>query len=150
MIFASRRRRGRKNISYLALPPLSIPAKAGISSRASGKFREAEVQCRLRRCVADDAAPRDSRFRGNGRGSGNGKGRARAKRQSIVGEASPHDKLRSEMLFLPLAKNIALAGRERCILCESRWQAGWRVADGGGKSDNKLLCHCWRKYFLPK
>ena len=48
--------------------PLSIPAKAGISSRESGKFREAEVRCRLRRCVADDAAPRDSRFRGNGRG----------------------------------------------------------------------------------
>ena len=53
-------------------PPLSIPAKAGISSRVSGKFREAEVQCRLRRCVADDAAPRDSRFRGNGRRGGNG------------------------------------------------------------------------------
>ena len=52
----------------LRRPPPSIPAKAGISSRECGKFREAEVQCRLRRCVADDAAPRDSRFRGNGIG----------------------------------------------------------------------------------
>ena len=52
---------------HFSIPaPLSIPAKAGISSRECGKFREAEVQCRLRRCVADDAAPRDSRFRGNG------------------------------------------------------------------------------------
>ena len=50
----------------LRRPPPSIPAKAGISSRECGKFREAEVQCRLRRCVADDAAPRDSRIRGNG------------------------------------------------------------------------------------
>ena len=47
-------------------PPSSIPAKAGISSRECGKFPRSGNQCRLRRCVADDAAPRDSRFRGNG------------------------------------------------------------------------------------
>ena len=53
-------------------PPSSIPAQAGISSRASGKFprqRKRNVACR--RCVADDAAPRDSRFRGNGSMGGN-------------------------------------------------------------------------------
>ena len=60
---------GKNSFIPLIFPfplPYSIPAKAGISSRECGKFREAEVQCRLRRCVADDAAPRDSRFRGNG------------------------------------------------------------------------------------
>ena len=83
----------------LSIPHFSIPAKAGISSRVSGKFREAEVQCRLRRCVAADAAPRDSRFRGNGRGGrewkrgvnqiggrewkGGGRGRSDARKKTI-------------------------------------------------------------------
>ena len=40
MIFASRKRRGRKNISYLALPPLSIPAPAGNSAK-----RKCNVAC---------------------------------------------------------------------------------------------------------
>ena len=70
-------------IPLFPFPPLpySTPSPP-FHSRESGNLfprqreipRQRKRNVAWRRCVADDAAPRDSRFRGNGNGGGNGRG----------------------------------------------------------------------------
>ena len=52
---------------------------------------------------------------------------------------------------LRLGKYIFLAGAgEMWLNGDSLAADGWTAAERGGKSDNKLLCHCWKNIFLPK